>query len=128
MRIERLQVLELLGNLGYCHGLYSDIGESARGQVGSCSFSRIAWIEDQPAVLFSITEGVVKAVLPEYGRVQFSIDHWLDGNAGARLLLLQRGREAHNRKLGLSWFMPQIRKYRRSLTEVLLASLVLAIA
>ena len=68
---------------------------------------------------------MVKAVLPEYGRVQFSIDQWLDGEAGARLLLLQPGREAHNRKLGLSWFMPQIRKYRRSLLEVLFASLVL---
>ena len=45
--------------------------------------------------------------------------------AGARLLLLQPGRESQRRKLGLSWFFPQIRKYRRSLIEVLLASLVL---
>ena len=67
----------------------------------------------------------MKAVLTEYGRVQFSLDHWLDGQKGARLLLLQPGREAHNRKLGFAWFMPQIRKYRRSLIEVLLASLVL---
>ena len=67
----------------------------------------------------------MKAVLPEYGRVQFDLDVLLNGQAGTRLLLLQRGREAHNRKLGFSWFMPQIRKYRRSLIEVLLASMVL---
>ena len=45
--------------------------------------------------------------------------------SGARLLLLQPGRESQRRKLGLSWFFPQIRKYRRSLIEVMLASLVL---
>ena len=38
--------------------------------------------------------------------------------------LLNPGRDAQRRKLGLSWFYPQIRKYRRSLIEVLLASLV----
>ena len=93
--------------------------------MARATFPWFAWIDDQPAVIFSITQGAVKAVLPDYGRVQFSLDQWLEGQLGARLLLLQRGREAHNRKLGLSWFMPQIRKYRRSLVEVLLASLVL---
>ena len=41
------------------------------------------------------------------------------------MLLLNPGRDAQRRKLGLSWFCPQIRKYRRSLIEVVLASLVL---
>ena len=38
---------------------------------------------------------------------------------------LQPGRDTQRRKLGLSWFFPQIKRYRRSLIEVLVASLVL---
>ena len=67
----------------------------------------------------------VKAVVPEYGRVIVPLSEMVGDQAGARLLLLQPGRESQQRKLGLSWFLPQIRKYRRSLIEVLLASLVL---
>ena len=39
--------------------------------------------------------------------------------------LLPPGRDTQQRKLGFGWFLPQIRKYRRSLIEVLVASLVL---
>ena len=63
--------------------------------------------------------------MPEYGRVILPLVNWLVIRQGHDLLLLQPGRESQRRKLGLSWFFPQIRKYRRSLIEVLLASLVL---
>ena len=121
----RATSLELLGNLATALGFTCTLVDLPEAKLARAPFPCIAWIEDQPAVVFSFTRGVVQAVLPEYGRVQFPLDHWLEGQAGARLLLFQRGREAHNRKLGFSWFMPQIRKYRRSLVEVLLASLVL---
>ena len=117
--------LELLGNLSTAMGFTGTLVHLPEAKLARVPFPCIAWIEDQPSVIFGITEGVVQAVLPEYGRVQFPLNHWLDGQEGVRLLLLQRGREAHNRKLGFSWFMPQIRKYRRSLIEVLIASLVL---
>ena len=105
------------------HGFHLHFISLPEAKLARAPFPCIAWIEDQPSVLFSITKGRL-AVLPEYGRVQFL---WIIGwrSTRARLLLLQRGREAHNRKLGFSWFMPQIRKYKRSLAEVLLASLVL---
>ena len=53
--------------------------------------------------------------------VQFSIDHWLDGNAGASFCCCSQVVRLIIVSLD-SWFMPQIRKYRRSLIEVLLAS------
>ena len=62
--------------------------------------------------------------MPEYGKVILPLTELVGDQAGARLLL-QPGRESQRRKLGLTWFFPQIRKYRRSLIEVLLASLVL---
>ena len=80
---------------------------------------------DQPTIIHDISSQGVKAVVPEYGRVILPLAELVGDQAGARLLLLQPGRESQRRKLGLSWFFPQIRKYRRSLIEVLLASLVL---
>ena len=42
-----------------------------------------------------------------------------------RVLTLAPGRDSQRRKLSFAWFLPQIRKYRRSLIEVLVTSLVL---
>ena len=49
----------------------------------------------------------------------------LQDDGGVRVLTLAPGRDTQRRKLGFGWFLPQIRKYRRSLIEVLVASLVL---
>ena len=72
---------------------------------------------DQPSIIRGITSQGVKAVLPEYGDYS-SLSELLGDQAGARLLLLQPGRESQRRSW-LVWFS-QIRKYRRSLIEVLL--------
>ena len=66
-----------------------------------------------------IRRGEVFAVIPEYGSVRLPLSELLQDENGARVLLLSPGRDAQRRKLGLSWFYPQIRKYRRSLIEVL---------
>ena len=67
----------------------------------------------------------MRAVLPEYGPVLLPVDEITAGQPGAQVLMLNPGRDSQSRKLDLTWFFPQIRKYRRSLIEVLLASLVL---
>jgi ATP-binding cassette subfamily B protein len=76
-------------------------------------------------MLHDISRGKVRAVLPEYGKVQLDLATLTQGQGGARILSLSPGRDTQQRKLGLSWFYPQIRQYRRSLIEVLLVSLVL---
>lgn len=117
--------LELLGNLSTLIGFTGTLADLPESQLLRASFPCIAFVLDQPALIYEIKRAEVFAVLPEYGRVQFPLDELLQGQAGARLLLLAPGRDAQRRKLGLSWFFPQIRKYRRSLIEVLIASLVL---
>ena len=69
--------------------------------------------------------GKIKLVLPEYGPNIIELDDLLDEDRVVRVLLLSPGRDAQKKKLSLSWFFPQIKKYRRSLIEVLAASLVL---
>lgn len=117
--------LELIGNLSTVMGFTGTMTGLPEGQLGRAPFPCIGWLMDQPAVIHDISSTGVKAVVPEYGRVILPISELIGDRGGAQLLLLQPGRDAQNRKLGLSWFFPQIRKYRRSLIEVLLASLVL---
>jgi len=117
--------LELIGNLSTVMGFTGTMADLPEGQLGRAPFPCIGWLMDQPAMIHDISRSGVKAVIPEYGRVIVPIEDLVGDQAGARLLLLQPGRDAQRRKLGLSWFYPQIRKYRRSLIEVLVASLVL---
>ena len=117
--------LELIGSLSTVMGFTGTLVDLPEGQLGRAPFPAIGWVMDQPSVIHDISSQGVKAVLPEYGRVILPLVELVGEQKGARLLLLQPGRESHRRKLGLSWFFPQIRKYRRSLIEVLLASLVL---
>ena len=117
--------LELIGSLSTVMGFTGTMTDLPEGQLGRAPFPAIGWVMDQPTIIHDISSQGVKAVVPEYGRVILPLNELVGDQAGARLLLLQPGRESQRRKLGLSWFFPQIRKYRRSLIEVLLASLVL---
>ena len=117
--------LELIGNLSTVMGFTGTMTDLPEGQLSRAPFPAIGWLLDQPTIIHDISSQGVKAVVPEYGRVILPLSDLLGDQSGARLLLLQPGRDSQRRKLGLSWFFPQIRKYRRSLIEVLLASLVL---
>ena len=117
--------LEQLGNLSTILGFTGSLADLPATQFSRLPFPCFAIVEGQPAMLHDITAGQVKAVLPEYGRVELQIEDLTLGQQGASILILNPGRDSQQRKLGLSWFFPQIRKYRRSLIEVLVASLVL---
>ena len=117
--------LELIGNLSTVMGFTGTMTDLPVGQLGRAPFPAVGWVMNQPTIIHDITSQGLKAVVPEYGRVILPLSELVGDQAGARLLLLQPGRDSQRRKLGLSWFFPQIRKYRRSLIEVLLASLVL---
>ena len=85
----------------------------------------VALVQNQPAILYKVVGGEALAVLPEYGRVRFPISELGEADDGLRLLIVTPGAESQRRKLGFSWFIPQLRKYKRSLVEVLVASLIL---
>ena len=85
----------------------------------------VALVQNQPSIVYKVVKGEVLAVVPEYGRVRFPIADLGSADDGLRLLVAVPGADSQRRKLGLGWFIPQIRKYRRSLIEVLVASLIL---
>ncbi|TCD58128.1 peptidase domain-containing ABC transporter [Synechococcus sp. BS55D] len=125
LRGQRATSLELIGNLSTFMGFTGTLADLPEAQLIRASFPCIAVLCGQPSLIHEIRRSEVFAVIPEYGSVRLPLSELIGDQAGARILLLNPGRDAQRRKLGLSWFYPQIRKYRRSLIEVLLASLVL---
>ena len=125
LRGQRATSLELIGNLATLMNFTGTLAELPEAQVIRASFPCIVNLCGQPSFIHEIRRGEVFAVIPEYGSVRLPISELLGDKGGARVLLLNPARDAQRRKLGLSWFYPQIRKYRRSLIEVLMASLVL---
>jgi subfamily B ATP-binding cassette protein HlyB/CyaB len=117
--------LEVLGNLSTLLGFTGSMASLPEAQLPRLPFPCFALVMGQPAMLHEVSRDQVKAVLPEYGRVSLTLKQLTGGEEGARILMLSPGRDAQRRKLNLSWFFPQLRKYRRSLIEVLAASLVL---
>ncbi|MCP9775649.1 peptidase domain-containing ABC transporter [Cyanobium sp. WAJ14-Wanaka] len=122
---DRPASLELIGNLSTLMGFTGTMADLPEVQLSRAAFPCFALLLEQPAIIFEISKGEIKAVVPEYGRVKLPLSQLTSDRGGARVLLLQPGRDTQRKKLGLSWFFPQIRKYRRSLIEVLVASLVL---
>ena len=125
LRGQRATSLELIGNLSTLMNFTGTLADLPEAQVIRASFPCIAVLCGQPSLIHEIRRGEIFAVIPEYGSVRLPLSELLGEEGGARVLLLNPGRDAQRRKLGLSWFYPQIRKYRRSLIEVLIASLVL---
>ena len=125
LRGQRATSLELIGNLSTLMNFTGTLADLPEAQVIRASFPCIVNLCGQPSLIHEIRGGEVFAVIPEYGSVRLPISELVGDKGGARVLLLNPGRDAQRRKLGLSWFYPQIRKYRRSLIEVLTASLVL---
>lgn len=117
--------LQQLGNLASWMGFLGTLVDVPEAQLHRLPFPCFALLLDQPAMIHDISRDEVKAVVPEYGCITVPISELMQDQAGVRVLTLAPGRDSQRRKLSFSWFLPQIRKYRRSLTEVLVTSLVL---
>ena len=74
-------------------------------------------------MLHDISNGVVKLVLPEFGKVEISTEDLVQDKGGA-LRPYTFSWTYTQKQLSFHGFLPQIRRYRRSLLEVLVVSLV----
>jgi len=117
--------LESIGNLSTIIGFTGNLTNIPESQLSRVPFPCFAMIRNQPAIIYSIIKNQARTVLPEFGACIIPVNELIDSNSSLRVLILSPGRDAQFRKLSLSWFLPQINKYKRSLIEVLVASLVL---
>jgi ATP-binding cassette subfamily B protein len=77
---------------------------------------------DSFAILYSITEQELLMAEPEMGFTGKPLDFALHWGAGGQVLLLQARSGEQKEKFSLRWFLPAIYRYRKVLTEVLIAS------
>ena len=117
--------LMMIGNISTVLGLTGALTPIAKEQLHRIPLPCIVNISEQPSVIYEITKEEAKAVVPEYGPVSVTLDELTEGKGGVQVLTLTPGRDAQHRKLNFKWFLPQLTKYRRSLIEVFIASLVL---
>ncbi len=82
----------------------------------------LSW-QDGLAVLYEGSEREIVLGVPERGIVRLKPSEFLKkwGEEGQALLLKQT-KETPKQRFGLSWFLPSLIRYRRVLTEVLIAS------
>lgn len=82
----------------------------------------VRW-QDSLALIYDISEKELIIAVPELGIKGYQPEEFLNTwGEGGEVLLLQKNKETPQEKFGLSWFMPSIRKYRRTLIEVFIAS------
>ena len=82
----------------------------------------ITW-QEQVAIVYKVTSQGVILGIPETGIKRFSFPDFLRqwGDRGS-FLTLQPTTETPQKRFSLGWFMPSVYRYRRVLTEVLIAS------
>ncbi len=122
---DRASSLELVGNLSTMMGFVGTISDIPEAQLPRLSFPCLAILMGQPAIIHDVSRHQLKAVIPEYGPVTLPLTELTGEKGGARILSMSPGRESQQRKLSFAWFIPQLKKYRRSLIEVLVSSFVL---
>lgn len=117
--------LQTIGSLSTILSLIPSIAE-----IESPLFSRIPTpfllINDgQPITVFKTSKQYAYCVAPRSGRIRFDISELFDGKKSLSVLTLRTSRDTQRTKLGFSWFLPQLKRYRKSLLEVLVSSLLL---
>ncbi|MEM8777294.1 MAG: peptidase domain-containing ABC transporter, partial [Cyanobacteria bacterium P01_G01_bin.49] len=82
----------------------------------------VIW-QDSLAILYEVSDKELVLAVPEIGIVRRRPRDFLDtwGESG-EVLLLQPTKETPQERFGLRWFIPALKKYRRVLIEVFIAS------
>jgi ATP-binding cassette, subfamily B, bacterial HlyB/CyaB len=83
----------------------------------------LAW-QDTFAVVYEVSDKEVTVAIPELGLKRYKTSRFAEawGEQG-EILLVQRSKDTPTQKFGIGWFVPAIKKHRRVLIEVLIASL-----
>jgi ATP-binding cassette subfamily B protein len=119
------------GNLSLQHcGAIADLmGLSAQlVTVPSVAISRLPtpamiWWQDSFAILYSSSERELVLAAPERGLLRLKPSRFLENwGEDAQVLLLKPTKDTPKQRFGLSWFIPSLIRYRKVLTEVLIAS------
>jgi ATP-binding cassette subfamily B protein len=82
----------------------------------------LSW-QDSFAILYESSERELVLAVPESGLLRIKPSRFLEAwSENGQVLLLKPTKETPKQRFGLSWFIPSLFRYRKVLTEVLIAS------
>ncbi|MBW4658757.1 MAG: peptidase domain-containing ABC transporter [Drouetiella hepatica Uher 2000/2452] len=115
--------LELCGAVSEMMGLHAQLVTVPSSAVGRLEAPAIVQWQGSFALLYEITEREMVIAVPELGLVRRKpadfVETW--GEQG-EVLLLKSTRQTPQKRFGLDWFLPSIKRHRRVLIEVFVAS------
>ncbi len=115
--------LELCGAVAEMMGLHAQLVAVPASAVGRLEAPAMVQWQDSIVLLYSINEREMVIAVPEMGIIRRKPSEFTEtwGERG-EVLLLQPTKQTPQKRFGLSWFVPSIRKHRRVLIEVFVAS------
>ena len=115
--------LELCGAVSEMMGLHAQLVTVPASAVGRLEAPAIVQWQGSFALLYEITEREMVIAVPELGLIRRKpadfVETW--GEQG-EVLLLKSTRQTPQKRFGLDWFLPSIKRHRRVLIEVFVAS------
>ncbi|MEH2450833.1 peptidase domain-containing ABC transporter [Nostoc sp.] len=85
----------------------------------------IAW-QDSFAIIYKNSNQELLIAVPEMGLLRYKLRDFVENwGAEGEVLLLQTTKNTPKARFSLSWFVPSLRRYRKVLIEVLIASIVI---
>ncbi|HEY9639793.1 MAG TPA: peptidase domain-containing ABC transporter [Coleofasciculaceae cyanobacterium] len=115
--------LELCGAVSEMMGLHAQLVTIPASAVGRLEAPAIVQWQGTFALLYEISEREMVIAVPELGIIRRKpaefIETW--GEQGD-VLLVKATRQTPQKRFGLDWFLPSIKKHRRVLIEVFIAS------
>jgi subfamily B ATP-binding cassette protein HlyB/CyaB len=120
--------LQLCGAVAEILGINAQMVKIPASAIGKLQAPLLIPWQDSFAIVYQITPEQLTLGIPESGIRRFKhatfSETW--GEVG-EVLLLQRSNTAPQEKFGIRWFVPAIKKHKRVLIEVLIASLFVQI-
>ncbi|MEH2226704.1 peptidase domain-containing ABC transporter [Nostoc sp.] len=85
----------------------------------------ISW-QDSFAIIYKNSDRELLIAVPEMGLLRYKLRDFAENwGAEGEVLLLQTTKNTPKARFSLSWFVPSLRRYRKVLIEVLIASIVI---
>ncbi len=116
--------LQTCGAIAEMQGMNAQMLRVPTSSIGKLTVPILIPWEDSFAIIYEVSEKEYTLAIPSVGIRRFKpatfSDTW--GSSG-EILLIQPPKAASAEKFGLSWFIPAVKKHRKVLIEVLVASL-----
>jgi HlyB family type I secretion system ABC transporter len=116
--------LQTCGAIAEMQGMNAQMIRIPTASIGKLTAPILIPWEDSFAIIYEVSEKEYTLAIPSVGIRRYKPNTFSDmwGSSG-EILLIQPPKAASAEKFGLSWFIPAVKKHRKVLIEVLVASL-----